>query len=180
MTYAMTSCTPLSSPGTNRSDGLELGVHRRDVHLVIPAAWGPRRRTAMRQAAHRAGLGQPTLVEAPIAAAQHLLATGTQMVVGAYLAVCDVGGGFEATVLRRSPTAPPPDGPPYAVHAAHVTSAAHQAGLGYVEHIVAVAGPWTGDTGVAGATAEPVGASATDQVDRHLDLLVFVLRAVRA
>src|SRR6266487_2388113 len=75
-----------------------------DVRLVVPAGWGPRRRTAMRQAAHRAGLGQPTLVEAPVAAAQHLLAAGTQLVVGSYVAVCDLGGGFEATVLRRTPT----------------------------------------------------------------------------
>jgi molecular chaperone DnaK (HSP70) len=48
-----------------------------DVRLVVPAGWGPRRRTALRQAAHRAGLGQPTLVEAPVAAAEHLLASGT-------------------------------------------------------------------------------------------------------
>jgi hypothetical protein len=74
-----------------------------DVRLVVPAGSGPRWRTALRQAAHRAGLGQPTLVEAPVAAAQHLLATGTSLTVGSYVVVCDFGGGFEATVLRRSP-----------------------------------------------------------------------------
>ncbi|MFI2663415.1 Hsp70 family protein [Micromonospora carbonacea] len=74
-----------------------------DVRLVVPAGWGPRRRTWMRHAAHRAGLGQPRLVEAPVAVAEHLLATGTQAPVGAYLMVVDVGGGAEATVLRRGP-----------------------------------------------------------------------------
>jgi hypothetical protein len=75
-----------------------------DVRLVVPAGWGPRRRSAMRQAAHRAGLGQPTLIEAPVAAAEYLLARRTQLLVGSYLAVCDLGGGFEASVLRRTPT----------------------------------------------------------------------------
>ncbi|GGL92873.1 Hsp70 family protein [Micromonospora yangpuensis] len=74
-----------------------------DVRLVVPAGWGPRRRTWMRQAAHRAGLGQPRLVEAPVAVADHLLAHGTQLPVGAYLLVVDVGGGAEVTVLRRGP-----------------------------------------------------------------------------
>ncbi|MEU3118525.1 hypothetical protein ABZ652_30975 [Micromonospora chalcea] len=44
-----------------------------DVRLVVPAGWGPRRRTWMRQVAHRAGLAQPRLVEAPVAAAQLLV-----------------------------------------------------------------------------------------------------------
>ncbi|MBO4210303.1 Hsp70 family protein [Micromonospora echinofusca] len=74
-----------------------------DVRLVVPAGWGPRRRTWLRQAAHRAGLGQPRLVEAPVAVAEHLLATGAQMPVGSYLVMCDAGGGFEVTVLRRGP-----------------------------------------------------------------------------
>jgi hypothetical protein len=75
-----------------------------DVRLVVPAGWGPRQRTLMRQAAHRAGLGQCTLVEAPVAAAEHLVASGTRILVGSFVVVCDVGGGFEATVLRRTPT----------------------------------------------------------------------------
>ncbi|SCF42757.1 Hsp70 protein [Micromonospora matsumotoense] len=79
------------------------GAPLEDVRLVVPAGWGPRRRTWMRHAAHRAGLGQPRLVEAPVAVAEHLLATGAQMPVGAYLAVVDVGGGAEVTVLRRGP-----------------------------------------------------------------------------
>ncbi|WP_435209089.1 Hsp70 family protein [Micromonospora sp. bgisy143] len=75
----------------------------RDVRLVVPAGWGPRRRTWMRQAAHRAGLAQPRLVEAPVAVAEHLLATGLQLAVGAFILVCDVGAGAEVTVLRRGP-----------------------------------------------------------------------------
>src|SRR6266542_1391637 len=75
-----------------------------EVRLVVPAGWGPRRRTLVRQAAHRAGLGQPSLVEAPVAAAQRMVAGGTTVLVGAYVLVCDFGGGFEASVLRRAPT----------------------------------------------------------------------------
>ncbi|MEU7617247.1 Hsp70 family protein [Micromonospora rifamycinica] len=75
-----------------------------DVRLVVPAGWGPRRRTWMRHAAHRAGLGQPHLVEAPVAVADHSVASGAQVPVGAYLAVVDIGGGAEVTVLRRGPS----------------------------------------------------------------------------
>ncbi|MGS2619784.1 Hsp70 family protein [Micromonospora sp. LZ34] len=75
----------------------------RDVRLVVPAGWGPRRRTWMRQVAHRAGLPQPRLVEAPVAVAEHLLAAGLQLPVGSFVAVCDVGAGAEVTVLRRGP-----------------------------------------------------------------------------
>jgi hypothetical protein len=75
---------------------------------------------------------------------------------------------------------PPVDGPPYAVHAARVTSAAHQAGLGYVEHIIAVAGSLTGDTDVTDATLALVPPAVPKETGHHVDLLVFVLRAARA
>jgi hypothetical protein len=75
----------------------------RDVRLVVPAGWGPRRRTWMRQVAHRAGLPRPRLVEAPVAVAEHVLATGVQWPVGSFLVVCDIGAGAEVTVLRRGP-----------------------------------------------------------------------------
>ena len=74
-----------------------------DVRLVVPAAWGPRRLTWLRQAARHAGLSEVTLVPAPVAVAQHLAASGVPFAVGAYLAVCDLGGGVEASVLRRTP-----------------------------------------------------------------------------
>ncbi|GIJ28892.1 hypothetical protein Vqi01_40540 [Micromonospora qiuiae] len=75
-----------------------------DVRLVVPAGWGPRRRTWLRHAAHRAGLPQPRLVEAPVAVASHALAGGVQVPVGSVVVVvCDLGGGAEVSVLRRSP-----------------------------------------------------------------------------
>ncbi|MEU7975209.1 Hsp70 family protein [Micromonospora sp. NPDC049089] len=80
-----------------------VGQPVRDVRVVVPAGWGPRRRTWMRQVAHRAGLPQPRLVEAPVAVAEYLLATGVRVPVGAFLVVCDVGAGAEVTVLRRGP-----------------------------------------------------------------------------
>ncbi|MGW3807918.1 Hsp70 family protein [Micromonospora sp. NPDC005113] len=105
--------------GTTRADALDVaaaplrrvaadaertaGQPARDVRLVVPAGWGPRRRTWMRQVAHRAGLPQPRLVEAPVAVAEHLLANGVQWPVGAFIVVCDVGAGAEVTVLRRGP-----------------------------------------------------------------------------
>ncbi|MEV4201958.1 Hsp70 family protein [Micromonospora globbae] len=76
----------------------------RDVRVVVPAGWGPRRRTWLRQVAHRAGLPQPRLVEAPVAVAGHLLATGVQRPAGSFIVVCDVGAGAEVTVLRRGPS----------------------------------------------------------------------------
>jgi len=75
-----------------------------DVRLVVPAGWGPRRATWLRQAARRAGLADVTLVPAPVAVAQHLLTGGVRLPVGSYLAVCDLGGGVEVSVLRRGPT----------------------------------------------------------------------------
>lgn len=74
----------------------------RDVRLVVPAGWGPRRRTWMRQVAHRVGLTQPRLVEAPVAVAEHLASTGVRLPVGSFVVVCDVGAGVEVTVLRRT------------------------------------------------------------------------------
>ncbi|WP_431884126.1 Hsp70 family protein [Micromonospora gifhornensis] len=74
-----------------------------DVRLVVPAGWGPRRRTWLRHAAHRAGLPQPRLVEAPVAVASHLLAAGVQLPVGSVVVVCDLGGGAEVSVVRRGP-----------------------------------------------------------------------------
>lgn len=81
-----------------------VGAPVADVRLVVPAGWGPRRRTWLRRIAHQAGLGQPRLVEAPIAAAARLLAVGAQMPVRAFLLICDLGAGREACVLRRGPT----------------------------------------------------------------------------
>jgi len=80
------------------------GAPAAQVRMVVPAGWGPRRRTLLRQATHRAGLPEPTLVETPVAVAEHLLDTGTAVPVGGFLAVADFGAGFEATMLRRGPS----------------------------------------------------------------------------
>jgi molecular chaperone DnaK (HSP70) len=58
------------------------GVPLGEVRLVVPAGWGPLGRTAIREAARRAGLGQPSLVDAPSAAATHLVASGRHLMVG--------------------------------------------------------------------------------------------------
>ncbi|MFF5293025.1 Hsp70 family protein [Paractinoplanes globisporus] len=79
------------------------GARVEDVRLVVPAWWGPKRCTWMRQAAYRAGLGQPTLVQTPVAAAEQIQAHGVQWPVGSFVLVCDAGAGFEASVLRRGP-----------------------------------------------------------------------------
>ncbi|MFC0529012.1 Hsp70 family protein [Phytohabitans kaempferiae] len=81
-----------------------VGSAVRDVRLVVPASWGPRRCTWLRQAARRAGLAEVSLVVAPVAVVEHLLAAGEQFPVGAYLVVCDLGAGAEVTVLRRGPS----------------------------------------------------------------------------
>ncbi|MEU5554483.1 Hsp70 family protein, partial [Micromonospora sp. NPDC047793] len=73
-----------------------------DVRLVVPAGWGPRRRTWLRRVAHRAGLPQPRLVEAPVAVASHLRAGGVPLPVGSVIVVCDLGGGAEVSVVRRT------------------------------------------------------------------------------
>jgi hypothetical protein len=75
-----------------------------DVRLVVPAQWGPRRRTWLRHVAYEAGLGQPRLVAAPVAAADRLIASGVQVPVGAFLLICDLGAGCEVSVLRRGPS----------------------------------------------------------------------------
>lgn len=110
-----------------------------DVRLVVPAGWGPRRRTWMRHAAHRAGLPQPTLIEAPVAVAGHLLAAGVQLPVGSLIAVCDVGAGAEVSVLRRGP-----------------------AGF---EVLATLADPAAGGTAIDDALAALIGGTCPDQGD---------------
>ena len=75
-----------------------------DVRLVIPAGWGPRRRTWLRHAARGAGLTVSRLVEAPIAATRmHREAAAGQAVAAGPLLVVDVGAGCEVTVVRHGP-----------------------------------------------------------------------------
>jgi hypothetical protein len=76
---------------------------------------------------------------------------------------------------------PPPAGQPYAAHAQQVIPAARRAGLGYVEHIIAVTAPIPGErfTNLATPASRPVLRAARASLGHgrfHLDLLVFVLR----
>jgi hypothetical protein len=72
--------------------------------LTCPAAWGSRRRQVLLEAAERAELPQPRLVDEPIAAASYF-ARITALPVGASVVVYDFGAGtFDAGVVRRSST----------------------------------------------------------------------------
>lgn len=75
---------------------------------------------------------------------------------------------------------PPADGPDYATHAAQVIPAAEAAGLGYVEHVIAVTAPIPGErpTNLATPASRPVLRAARTALGHgryHLDLLAFVL-----
>jgi hypothetical protein len=80
--------------------------------------------------------------------------------------------------------APPAAGPDYATHAADVIPAAEAAGLGYVEHVIAVTAPIPGErfTNLAAPADRAVlrAARAALGFGRfHLDLLIFVLAGGR-
>ncbi|MFI7523778.1 Hsp70 family protein [Micromonospora globbae] len=124
----------------------------RDVRLVVPAGWGPRRRTWLRQVAHRAGLPQPRLVEAPVAVAGHLLATGVQLPVGSFIVVCDVGAGAEVTVLRRGPSG-------FEVLATLADPAAGGTAIDEALAAILIGGDVLGDGAVWSASAESVRAA---------------------
>src|SRR5262249_44147834 len=74
----------------------------RVVRVVVPAGWGPRRRTRLRTTLHRAGVGDAELVEAPVAVLWHLVAGGLVVADGDCLVMCDFGAGFTASVVQRS------------------------------------------------------------------------------
>jgi hypothetical protein len=74
-----------------------------EVRIVIPASWGPRRRTALRQAAWQAGLGQPELITVPAAVASWAARSDLPLRIGSFLAVCDLDAAAEVSLLRRTP-----------------------------------------------------------------------------
>lgn len=78
------------------------GAPVEDVRLVVPAGWGPRRRTWWRRAAGKAGWGQARLVEAPVAVAARLALGGFEAGVVRCWLVVDVGAGCEVSVLRQA------------------------------------------------------------------------------
>jgi hypothetical protein len=83
----------------------EAGEPVDDVRLVVPAGWGPRRRTWLRHAARTAGLAVTRLVEAPVAA---LTRPGPDVttVPGRPTLVLDVGAGCEVSVVAHSQAGP--------------------------------------------------------------------------
>ncbi|MEJ3749807.1 Hsp70 family protein [Actinomycetes bacterium KLBMP 9797] len=74
------------------------------VTLTCPAGWGRQRRDVLSAAADIAGLGTPTLVAEPVAAAsQFVESAGREFPVGSYAVVYDLGAGtFDAAVVRRT------------------------------------------------------------------------------
>jgi hypothetical protein len=66
--------------------------------LVVPAGWGPRRRTAVRRAARAAGLGQVSLMEAPVAVVRYATGRGDGSAT-AFALVVDLAGAGEASVV---------------------------------------------------------------------------------
>jgi molecular chaperone DnaK (HSP70) len=71
-----------------------------DVRLVVPAGWGPRRRTWMRHAARTAGMPLSRLIEAPVAA---LAARRDDGEGSGPALVIDVGAGAEVSVVQPLP-----------------------------------------------------------------------------
>ncbi|MGA5304583.1 Hsp70 family protein [Nucisporomicrobium flavum] len=72
-----------------------------DVRMVVPAGWGPRRRTWLRHAARSAGLIVTGIVEAPVAAASRI-APAPDLGSGRVLLIIDVGAGCEATIVQHT------------------------------------------------------------------------------
>ncbi|GER23457.1 molecular chaperone DnaK [Zafaria cholistanensis] len=70
------------------------------VALTHPRGWGGYRVSVARRALAEAGLAHALLLSEPEAAALHH-AAGTPLDPGAMVAVCNLGGSVEATVLRR-------------------------------------------------------------------------------
>ncbi|GAA3243602.1 Hsp70 family protein [Dactylosporangium siamense] len=83
-----------------------MGGDPETVVLTYPAAWGPRRRAVLLDAARLAGLGTPQLVPEPVAAAGFFVAaTGAAVPVGSRVVVYDFGAGtFDASVVTRTAT----------------------------------------------------------------------------
>jgi len=73
-----------------------------DVRLVVPAGWGPRRRTWLWHAPRVAGLPQPRLVHAPLAALAGFVDRAS-LAREVLALVVDVGAGGEVSVVHWGP-----------------------------------------------------------------------------
>ncbi|MGK5680200.1 Hsp70 family protein [Actinoplanes sp. URMC 104] len=78
------------------------GTPVREVRLVVPAGWGPRRRTWMRHACRSAGLPVTRMLDTPIAVAQAAMPAGASP-LGTTALVIDMGSGCEVTVVAHGP-----------------------------------------------------------------------------
>ncbi|MFC7527550.1 Hsp70 family protein [Actinoplanes sp. GCM10030250] len=73
------------------------------VQMLIPAGWGPRRRTWFQHAARLGGLHVSQLMEVPVAAALRTApAVAASEDAERLLLIIDIGAGCEVTVLRQS------------------------------------------------------------------------------
>ncbi|WP_207129305.1 Hsp70 family protein, partial [Actinocatenispora comari] len=79
------------------------GTAVRELTLTHPATWAGRRRDALVQAAHRAGLPRPRLVAEPVAAASYFTEVlGHRIPAGSAVVVYDFGAGtFDASAVLR-------------------------------------------------------------------------------
>ncbi|WP_250008770.1 Hsp70 family protein [Actinoplanes sp. M2I2] len=74
-----------------------------DVRLVVPAGWGPRRRTWLRHTCSTAGLPVTRMIDIPVAVAEAATPVGSPPPMGTTALVVDVGSGCEATVVSYGP-----------------------------------------------------------------------------
>ncbi|GAA3453570.1 Hsp70 family protein [Dactylosporangium matsuzakiense] len=83
--------------------GRILGEAPGGIVLTHPAGWGATRRGLLTSAARNAGLGEPTLVAEPVAAAMYFTGVlGHRVPDGHAVVVYDFGGGtFDISVVRR-------------------------------------------------------------------------------
>lgn len=80
-----------------------IGGTPQEVIVTHPAAWGVSRRLTLLESAKQAGLGEPTLIPEPVAAARYFAGIiGDRFVPGSGVLVYDFGGGtFDASLVVR-------------------------------------------------------------------------------
>ena len=83
-------------------DGEATGQRPDAVTVVVPADWGPRRRSLLHEVAHRCHLTLQSVVTGPEVLAATAAAT-TAIPVNGVVAVCDLGAAAaRVTIMRRS------------------------------------------------------------------------------
>jgi Hsp70 protein len=84
--------------------GRTAGANPGEATLTCPASWGASRRLILTDAAARAGLPSPVLVDEPVAAAAYFAQVlGREVPIGSVVIVYDLGAGtFDASVVART------------------------------------------------------------------------------